>query len=169
MSIGDGPGKLTVREAFNTSCNTNIASTYLFTQSLIPLLFASPTRRLIFISTGISSLADHGDTNISINQSPPEGWPKKYQFNVMTYRTSKAGLNMMALEWARVLRHDKVKIHILDPGLLATTLGGADPAFLKKIGAADPSVGGEFVRDVVKGKWDDHVEQLIGKDGVVAW
>lgn len=68
-----------------------------------------------------------------------------------------------------MLRNDNVKIHILDPGLLATKLGGADPEYLKMMGAADPSVGGEFVRDVVRGKWDNEVETLLSKDGVLPW
>jgi hypothetical protein len=64
---------------------------------------------------------------------------------------------------------DAFTVHILDPGLLATTLGGVDPVKIKAMGAEDPIVGGRFVRDVVRGKLDDKAEVLLGRNGVVPW
>lgn len=170
FSIGQGEGKISVREAFNKSCNTNIASTYLLTHALIPLLLASESPRLVFVSTGLSSMEDTLNAKYPLDK-PTEhtGWPKPYIFNVLTYRSSKAGLNMMALDWARTLKNDGVKVFILDPGLLATNLGGMDPKKAAEMGAADPSVGGEFVRDVAIGRWDHAEGRLLNKDGILPW
>ena len=165
---------LTTAQAFTRTLHTNITATHTLLTILLPLLFVpaaqSPTsRRIIFISSGIASLADHSDTRISINQPPAAGYPKQPSFNTLTYRTSKTGLNMLALEWARILREDAFKVHILDPGLLATSLGGADPVKIKSMGAEEPIVGGRFVSDVVGGKWDEKVEVLLNRHGVVPW
>jgi NAD(P)-dependent dehydrogenase (short-subunit alcohol dehydrogenase family) len=166
---------LTTAQAFTRTLHTNITATHTLITTLLPLLFvpglgpSTTSRRIIFVSSGISSLADHADTRISINQSPPAGFPKQPSFNVLTYRTSKTGLNMLALEWARILREDAFKVHILDPGLLATSLGGADPVKIKNMGAEEPIVGGRFVSDVVQGKWDEKVEVLLNRHGVVSW
>lgn len=80
-------------------------------------------------------------------------------------------MNMMVLEWERVLKEDGVIIHNISPGLLATGLGGMTTTreLAKKMGAADPSVGGEFVRDVVEGNWDDHRGVVITRNGVQPW
>lgn len=38
------------------------------------------------------------------------------------------------------------------------------------MGALDPSVGGEFIRDVVEGKRDDHAGKVIRNKGEIqAW
>ena len=158
---------MTTREAFNRACNTNIASTSLFTEAVAPLLVNSSNPRLLFLSTGISSLANQPTDPLAI--SPPAGCPKQYTFNVMTYRSSKAGTNMMALEWARILKNDGVKVFCLDPGLLATELGGVEPESMKAGGALDVSVGADFVVSVAEGQWDENAGRLIGKDGVQPW
>jgi NAD(P)-dependent dehydrogenase (short-subunit alcohol dehydrogenase family) len=50
--------------------------------------------RLIFITSGTSTLAESGDTSYRFNQSPAKGWPKK-EPGLGAYRSSKAGVNMM--------------------------------------------------------------------------
>lgn len=64
-------------------------------------------------------------------------------------------------EWVRVLREDGVKIWAISPGFLATGLAGMGRDNLRKMGALEPSVGGEFVRDVVEGKRDADVGKII--------
>jgi len=162
-------GKMTTREAFVSAFNTNVASTHLFTYSLIHFLLASSSPRIIFITSGISSLGDHSNPHVPVNGSPAAGWPKPYVFNVMTYRTSKTAMNMMILEWCRILKKDGVKIHIVDPGFLATTLGGGDAAMSREKGAEEPIVGGRFIASVVEGKRDEDVGRMMSRTGVLPW
>ncbi|ORY26956.1 hypothetical protein BCR39DRAFT_469823 [Naematelia encephala] len=162
-------GKLTTREAFNRAFNTNVTSTHLFTQAFMPLLLASASPRLVFISSGISSLGAHSDMRIPINLPPSAGWPKQWTFNVTTYRTSKTAGNMMALEWARLLKNDGVKVFLIDPGRLATGLGGEDPASARKSGAGEPIDGGRLVKSVIEGDRDEDEGVLITKGGVIPW
>lgn len=186
-------GNLTTKQAFLQSFNTNVVSTHSFTASLIPLLLESSSPQIVFLSSGISSLGEHGDDKYPVNKSPEEkGWPKKWSFNSTTYRTSKTAANMMALEWKRgnlplpplplfslfsdllfifiaVLKPDGVKIHLIDPGFLATTLGDNDPLQLSKMGAKDPMEGAKLVREVVEGRRDADEGRVVMEGGVVAW
>lgn len=54
----------------------------------------------------------------------------------------------------------KVKVWALAPGLLATSLGG-NTELLKKLGAVDPSIGGDVVRGVIEGKRDADVGKIV--------
>jgi NAD(P)-dependent dehydrogenase (short-subunit alcohol dehydrogenase family) len=88
---------------------------------------------------------------------------------MVAYRSSKTALNMMMLDWARMLEPDGVKVFAISPGFLATGLGGLGKEFLKSVGAGEASVGGGFVGDVVMGKRDEDAGKVIHKDGLQAW
>lgn len=164
-------GTMTTREAWNASYNVNVTGTHILTQTLAPLLIKSSSPRLLFITSGLSSLTETSDPSggLAANSSVPKGWPKP-QFSAMTtaYRSSKTALNMMMLEWVRLLKEDGVKVWCISPGFLATGLGG-NLEMLKKMGAGDPSIGGEFIVSVVEGKRDDQVGKVARADGVQAW
>ena len=78
---------------------------------------------------------------------------------------------MMMLDWHRILKNDGVKVWSISPGLLATGLGRipGGPELLKKMGAEDPALGGNFVRDVVEGKRDEDVGKVVSRQGVQPW
>ncbi|KAE8444372.1 hypothetical protein EG329_000572 [Mollisiaceae sp. DMI_Dod_QoI] len=160
-------GKISMREMWNKSWNVNTTSTNILTHTLMPLLLKSSDPRLLFITSGTSTLAESGNTTLPINQSPPAGWPKQ-STGVPAYRASKTGMNMMMREWARVLKEDGIKMWCISPGFLATGLG-AGPDANKKMGALDPTIGGNFVRDVVEGARDEDVGKAIRKDNVQPW
>lgn len=88
---------MTTREAFLKSFTTNVISVHTFTETFIDLILKSPRARIVFVTSGIGSLTTHSNPNFQFNQSPPAGWPKPYQLNNTTYRTSKTAMNMMAL------------------------------------------------------------------------
>jgi NAD(P)-dependent dehydrogenase (short-subunit alcohol dehydrogenase family) len=104
-----------------------------------------------------------------VNTAPPKGWPKPQVPTPTAYRSSKTALNMLMLSWVKMLQADGVKVFGISPGFLATGLGGMEPGFLKKMGAGDPSIGGEFIKDVVEGKRDEHHGKVINNDGVQPW
>lgn len=151
---------------WNKSWSVNTTSTFMITHTLAPLLLKSSDPRLLFITSGTSTMGER-PSPLPVDKSPAAGWPKP-MLMIPAYRSAKTGLNMMMLEWARILGEDGVKAWCVSPGFLATGLGpGADKN--KEMGAQDPKVGGEFVRDVVEGKRDGDVGKVIRKDDVQAW
>lgn len=112
-------------------------------------------------------MAESGDSKLPVNHSPAKGWPKQ-ALMVPAYRSSKTGLNMMMREWTRLLGEDGVKTWCVSPGYLATGLGVGQEGN-KQAGAIDPTVGANFVCDVVEGARDNDVGKVIRKDNVQPW
>ncbi|KAK5709567.1 hypothetical protein LTR17_019651 [Elasticomyces elasticus] len=160
--------KMSIREAFNASWDTNVSGTHVLTTLAMPLLFKSSNPRLLFVTSGTSSLIEtelFEGIHARINAAPDAGWPKGGQLNPLTsYRSTKTGLNMLMKEWDRILRNDAVKVWAISPGFLATGLGGVGSDVLKKMGAQDPSVGGNFIKDVVEGKRDEYEGKIVRSD-----
>ncbi|RKU45098.1 hypothetical protein DL546_001516 [Coniochaeta pulveracea] len=167
-------GKLSLREAFNASWDTNVSGTHVLTTLAVPLLLKSSDPRVLFITSGTSSLGEterfDNPTHARINASPEKGWPKPNAGLALTsYRSAKTGLNMLAREWHRILLKDGVKVWAISPGFLATGLGGAGAERLKKMGAKDPSEGGKVVKAVVEGERDQDVGKVVRADGIQPW
>ncbi|KAI7974785.1 hypothetical protein EIK77_004877 [Talaromyces pinophilus] len=157
------------RELWNKSWSVNTASTQIVTSKFVPLLLQSSDPRLLFITSGTASFAGSANRALKVNQSPEtQGWPKPGFLGLPAYRSAKTGLNMLMLEWHRILKEDGVKVFAISPGLLATGLGG-DTEFLKRLGAADPSVAGPFIRSVVEGERDGDVGKVLTRDGIQGW
>jgi len=149
-------GTMTTREAWNTSWDVNVTGAHIVTETFIPLLIKSSDARLIFLASGTASLTE---THVEhrINLAPEKGWPKAGR-SIISYRSTKTGLNMVMREWCKILRHDGVKIWAVAPGFLATGLGGED---LKKMGAGEPSLGGIALRKIVEGERDADVGKVV--------
>ncbi|KAF2798130.1 NAD(P)-binding protein [Melanomma pulvis-pyrius CBS 109.77] len=167
----DTPGPVGLREAWDHSYSVNVTSTQVFTSTFIPLLLASSNPRLLFVTSGLSSLNNYSSGKIAAAQTAavPAGWPKPPEWNAIAYRSSKTALNMMMLDWARVLKADGVKVFAISPGFLATGLAGVGAETLRKFGAGDPSLGGIFIKDVVEGKRDADAGLVINSAGVQPW
>lgn len=161
-------GRLTAREAWNKAYDVNVSGTQVMTTTFVPLLLESSDPRLIFVTSGLSTLEGARDPNSPRYMVPPAGWPKPAGLSFIAYRSSKTALNMLMIDWDRILKNDGVKVWCISPGLLATGLGG-NPEALKKIGAEDPVVGGNFVRDVLEGKRDSDTGKVINRGGVQPW
>lgn len=76
---------------------------------------------------------------------------------------------MQMAEWHRILKEDGVKVFSISPGMLATGLGGLGPEALRKMGALEPHIGADFIRDVAEGRRDQDVGKVIRKDMVQAF
>ena len=161
-------GRMTIREIWNKTYDVNVAGTQVLTTTFIPLLLKSSDPRLLFVTSGGATLQGAGDPNAPRYTVPPAGWPKPAGPSFIAYRSSKTALNMMMLDWHRILKNDGVKVWAISPGLLATGLGG-NPEALKKYGAEDPVVGGNFIRDVLEGKRDSDVGKVINRAGLQPW
>ncbi|KAH7076881.1 hypothetical protein BKA63DRAFT_532924 [Paraphoma chrysanthemicola] len=160
-------GKLTEREAWNKSWDVNTSGTQVMTTTFVPLLLESANPRLLFITSGTSTLAGTTNMALAVNHYPPKGWPKT-GFSVAAYRSAKTGMNMLMREWYKVLHEDGVKVFAISPGFLATGLGG-NPEVTKKMGAQDPEIAGPFIRSVIEGERDGDAGKCINKDGVQPW
>jgi len=167
-------GRMSIREGWNKTWDTNVAGTQVITTLAVPLLLKSKDPRILFITSGTSPLSETEKFDVPIfqriNASPPAGWPKGDQMNpIAAYRSSKTGLNMMMREWHRTLQNDGVKTWCVSPGFLATGLGGIGAEQLKKMGAIDPAEGGRFVKDVIQGKRDQDIGKAIRANMIQPW
>ena len=154
---------------WNKTWDVNTTGTHIFTSTFAPLLLQSSDPRLLFITSGTSTLAGTDNLAMPVNQVPPKGWPKT-GFNVPAYRSAKTGLNMLMREWHRWLKEDGAKVFAISPGYLATGLGG-DPEASRRHGAQDPEASGvgPFIRSVIEGQRDADVGKVINKTGVQPW
>lgn len=166
---------MSLREMFNASWDVNVSGAHIVTNTFLPLLLKAQDPRLLFITSGTSSLSSQLKRTIPIDQSPPAGWPKGGPVGwgggvgIPAYRSSKTGLNMLMREWARILHNDGVKVFAISPGWLATGLGDIGEERLKSLGALDPSIGGEFVADVASGKLDEQAGTVVHRMGQQPW
>ncbi|KOS47070.1 hypothetical protein ACN38_g1921 [Penicillium nordicum] len=149
---------MTARQAWNKSWDVNVTGAHIMTTKFLPLLLKSQDPRLLFITSGLSSLQGASDPEDPRNTSAPAGLPKALPF--VGYRSAKAGLNMLMVQWYNLLRNDGVKVWAIAPGLSATSLGG-DTELLKRLGAQDPKVGGDVIRGVVEGKRDGDTGKVV--------
>ncbi|KAL5119135.1 hypothetical protein ACEQ8H_002842 [Pleosporales sp. CAS-2024a] len=171
----DDASMAAMRSAWNRAYSLNVTSTQVFTHVFMPLLLRSGAPRLLFVTSGLSSLAwceaGLGSKTLAPpgTSTVPKGWPKPAAPTMVAYRSSKTALNMMMLDWVRLLEPDGVKVFCISPGFLATNFGGIGQDFWKQRGADRPSVGGNFIKDVVQGKRDTDTGKVIDKDGVQPW
>lgn len=152
-------GQMTAREAFTKAYNVNVTGSHILTSTFLPLLLKSEDPRLLFITSGLSSLEIAADPNHYSHKVPPAGLPKAVA--VSSYKSTKVALNMIMLEWAKILKNDGVKVFAIAPGFLATGLmvGGIEQ--MKKVGAGDASVGGDVIRGVIEGKRDADAGKVV--------
>jgi NAD(P)-dependent dehydrogenase (short-subunit alcohol dehydrogenase family) len=136
-----------------------------------PLLIKSPSPRLIFVTSGFSSLEVCTVSRSGVlAEMPPAGWPKPPVNTMIAYRAAKAGLNMLMLEWTRLLGADGGRVFCVSPGFVATGFAGmGGKEKMKEKGAKDASFAGSFIRDVVEGKRDGDSGKVVTSGGVQAW
>ena len=153
-----GPDKLTLRQAWNKSWDVNVSGAHVTTDTFLPLLLKSDDPRLLFITSGLSSLELASATDSPRYNPPPAGLPKPV--SAISYRSTKAGLNMAMIEWTRILKNDGVKVWAIAPGLLATGLAG-NAERMRQMGAKEPHIGGTVIRNVIEGKRDAEVGKVV--------
>ena len=162
------------RDIWDRSWSVNVSSTQVVTEAFVPLLLKSAAPRVLFVTSGAASLSEalrtDGPIYSRLNSSPAAGWPKDtLAMGAMAYRSVKTGLNMLMVQWHRVLKQDGVKVWAISPGFLATGLGGNSAEVKKGLGAGDPQIGGDFIRDVIEGQRDGDVGKAIRPGVVQEW
>ncbi|KAH6653115.1 hypothetical protein BKA67DRAFT_625079 [Truncatella angustata] len=100
------------RDLYAKTFNTNVFGTACLTEAILPLLRKSILPRVVFVSSIMGSLAQ-----AKVRDTP------FYDIDYRAYDASKAALNMMALNYARILDGFGGRVNIVCPGLVATNLG----------------------------------------------
>lgn len=144
-----------VRDTLSDSLATNVTGTASLTEAMLPLLRKSQSPRTIFVSSSMGSLF--------LNTDP--SFPSYGEYS-MEYRVTKAAVNMLLVLYSNKLKG--FKVIGVDPGFCATNVIG-DPEALRKMGAMEPEVGGQFIASVVKGEKDEHAGRLVGMNGLIPW
>ncbi|KAF2099003.1 NAD(P)-binding protein [Rhizodiscina lignyota] len=109
--VAEGHKQLSTRELFTQTFNTNVIGTACLTEACLPLLRKSDFARLVFVSSRMGSLT------LSTNKETPY-----YSIDYKVYDSSKAALNMLALNYARILDDVGAKVNAACPGLVQTKL-----------------------------------------------
>ena len=108
------PKGLPIRQLFNDTFATNVTGTACLTKSLLSLLRQSAQRpRVIFVSSGMGSLTLSLDTTLP-------WYPADYQ----AYDASKAAMNILAVNYSRILADKEAHVNAVSPGLVATNMTG---------------------------------------------
>lgn len=106
--------ELSVREVWNRSWDTNVTGAHIVTEAFLPLLLKSWAPRLLFNTSGLSSLEDASNPKSPFYKEAPAGLPKP--FSPIAYQCSKTGLNMLIVNWTRLVK-DGVKVFGVAPGM----------------------------------------------------
>ncbi|EXJ79567.1 hypothetical protein A1O3_07846 [Capronia epimyces CBS 606.96] len=107
---------MSMRELFNHTYNTNVTGAACLTEACIPLLRKAELPRVVFVSSRMGSISEASD------KSKPY-----YSTDYKTYDASKAALNMVALNYNRILEDSGARVNAVCPGLVKTKLTGNHP------------------------------------------
>jgi NAD(P)-dependent dehydrogenase (short-subunit alcohol dehydrogenase family) len=107
----DGPALTAHLDAVERVLRTNFLGTLSVTQAMIPLLRNSAAGRIVNVSSGLGSLTRSASPNPSST-------------NLIGYSASKAALNMLTVQLARLLSDTAIKVNSAAPGYTATDLNG---------------------------------------------
>ncbi len=102
---------LSTRELFTKTFSTNLIGVACLTEACLPLLRRSEVPRVIFVTSRMGSLA------VTTDKSTPF-----YATDYKAYDCSKAALNMLMLNYARILEEDGAMVNAVCPGLVKTNL-----------------------------------------------
>lgn len=104
---------MSTHSLFTKTFTTNVIGTAILTESLLPLLRKATKPRIIFVSSRMGSL----------HQATVKDTPF-YATDYKAYDASKAAVNMLALNYARILEDIGGKANTVCPGLVSTNLTG---------------------------------------------
>ncbi|MEA1652681.1 SDR family oxidoreductase [Nitrospirillum sp. BR 11164] len=107
--------------------DTNVFGPLAVTQAMLPLLRQAPAGRIVNMSSGLGSL-----TNMSDPSHPFAG------LAVLAYGSSKAALNGITVQLAKVLKDTPIKVNSACPGHCATDLNRHSGPRTPAQGAATP-------------------------------
>ena len=112
-------------DAVERVLRTNFLGALAVTQAMLPLLRKSTAGRVVNVSSGLGSLTRSASPNPSST-------------NLIGYSASKAALNMLTVQLARLLGDTAIKVNSAAPGYTATDLNAFRGAQTIREGAIEP-------------------------------
>ncbi len=144
-----------LRETFET----NAFAPAIVTEAFIDLLEKSKDGRLIYVSSDLGSIEMRGNESL-----------KYYKIPAVSYRMSKAALNMLAMCHHVEYKDKGVKVFAFNPGFVVTNLTGeADRQNRIRNGAGDPADSARALLNIVNGGRDNDAGKHLYQDGVHPW
>jgi len=146
-----------LREVFET----NTFGPAVVTEAFTPLLEKSKNARLIYVTSDLGSITERSDPS-----------SKYYKLPSITYRMSKAALNMLVACHHVELGPKGIKVWAFNPGYVVTNLSGTgEKGKQERIanGAGDPKESAEGIVACVDGRRDKDVGKFVNKDGFHPW
>lgn len=144
---GDGPAPTAQPDAVERVLRTNFLGALAVTQAMLPLLRKSKAGRIVNVSSGLGSLTRSGQSSST---------------NLIGYSASKAAMNMLTVQLARLLGDTPIKVNSAAPGYTATALNDFRGTQTIPEGAA------EAVRLALLGD-DGPTGTFSDRAGVVPW
>jgi NAD(P)-dependent dehydrogenase (short-subunit alcohol dehydrogenase family) len=145
----DGSALTAHLDAVERVWRTNFLGALAVTQAMLPLLSKSPAGRIVNVSSGLGSLARSASPNPSST-------------NLIGYSASKAALNMLTVQLARLLSDTPIKVNSAAPGYTATDLNGFRGIQTIPEGAIEPVRLALLPDDGPTGSYSE-------KTGIVPW
>jgi len=138
-------------EALRSHFEVNYFGTVMVTQAMLPLLRAGQWRVIVNVSTGLASMGLQGEVS----------WPY-HRVNLLAYNSSKTALNMFTVSLAKELRPEGFRVNSVNPGHIATDLGGPNAPGTVEQGAAIS------VKCALEGP-DGQTGLFLSSGGLVPW
>ena len=143
---------LSTRELFNRTFVPNVIGTACLTEACLPLLRKSELPRLVFVSSRMGSLAEATNKSTMF-----------YNIDYKSYDSSKAALNMLALNYARILEPGGGLVNIACPGLVKTKLTNETPY------GATPEVGAKRIVELATAVKGSPTATFSDMNGTISW
>ena len=143
---------LSTRELFDQTFSTNVIGTACLTEACLPLLRKSELPRLVFVSSRMGSLSEATNKSTSF-----------YSMDYKAYDSSKAALNMLALNYARILDDDGAMVNVACPGLVKTKLTNHHPW------GSSTELGAQRIVELATASKGGPTATLSDRDGSVPW
>ncbi|KAF4772896.1 short-chain dehydrogenase [Colletotrichum scovillei] len=140
------------RDLFRKTYETNVFGTAVLSEAALPLLRQSEYPRIIFVSSQMGSLKS------TLDESMPF-----YNVDYKAYDGSKAAVNILAANYARILKDVGGASNAVCPGLVRTKLTGWMDA------GAPTSVGAERIVELAIASPGGPTGTFSNREGPLAW
>ncbi|MCJ1449741.1 hypothetical protein MMC28_000069 [Mycoblastus sanguinarius] len=148
----EGHKGLSTRELFNQTFSTNIIGAACLTEACLPLLRKSELPRLVFVSSRMGSLSEATNKSTMF-----------YSIDCKAYDSSKAALNMLALNYARILDEDGAMVNAVCPGLVKTKLNNDHPW------GSSTELGAQRIVELATASKGGLTASFSDRDGDIPW
>jgi NAD(P)-dependent dehydrogenase (short-subunit alcohol dehydrogenase family) len=143
---------LSTRELFDQTFSTNVVGAACLTEACLPLLRKAEVPRVVFVSSRMGSLSIATDKTSAV-----------YSMDYKAYDSSKAALNMLALNYARILEGDGAMVNLVCPGLVKTKMTNNHPW------GTSTEVGAQRIVELATAGKGGPTATYSDREGIVPW